>query len=275
MRNNLRVELRGHYEAGFTLIETMVTLAVLVVVLGIVFSYIGRLQRVYKSEETKVDATQETRTVLDSMERELHQAGFPGHNMYGPNVLNLPVLNDMRNAVGLVKISPSDLWFEGDTDNDGRVESIRYTLMDAAGVPVTAASTCPCNLRRSQVLKLDATAPTAQATNYVVALDNVINSGGVGAGGAALALSGSTTFSTGTSVANDVLYAAYKAPAIFTAYDQNGTVVAATDITTNPTGIAIIRTITINLNLLTIFNDAQTKMKPALSMRTTVKLSNY
>ena len=274
MRNHMRVQLRGHLETGFTLIETMVTLGVLVLVLGIVFSYIGRLQRVYKSEETKVDATQETRTVLDSMERELHQAGFPGHNMYGPNVLNLPVVNDVRNAVGIVKISPSDLWFEGDTDNDGRVESIRYTLMDAAGAQVTAASTCPCSLRRSQVLKANA-APTAQATNYVVALDNVINSGGVGAGGAALALAGSTTFSTGTSVANDVLYAAYKTPAIFTAYDQNGTVVAATDITTNPTAIATIRTITISLNLLTIFNDQQTKMKPPVSMRATVKLSNY
>jgi type II secretory pathway pseudopilin PulG len=274
MRNNLRGQLRAADETGFTLIETMVTLGVLVLVLGIVFSYIGRLQRVYKSEETKVDATQETRTVLDSMERELHQAGFPGHNMYGPNVLNLPVVNDVRNAVGIVKISPSDLWFEGDTDNDGRVESIRYTLMDAAGAPVTAASTCPCSLRRSQVLKANV-APTAQATNYVVALDNVINSGGVGAGGAALALSGSTTFSTGTSVANDVLYAAYKTPAIFTAHDQNGTTVAATDIITNPSAIATIRTITISLDLLTIFNDQQTKMKPPVSMRTTVKLSNF
>jgi prepilin-type N-terminal cleavage/methylation domain-containing protein len=274
MRNNLKSQLRGGHETGFTLIETMVTLAVLVTVLGIVFTYIGRLQRVYKTEETKVDATQETRTVLDSMERELHQAGFPGHNMYGPNVLNVPIVNDVRNAVGLVKISPSDLWFEGDTDNDGRVESIRYTLMDAAGAAVTAASTCPCTLRRSQVLKANA-APTAQATNYVVALDNVINSGGVGAGGAALALTGNTTFSTGTSVANDVLYAAYKTPAIFTAYDQNGAVVAATDITTNPSAIATVRTITISLNLLTIFNDAQTKMRPPVGMRTTVKLSNY
>jgi type II secretory pathway pseudopilin PulG len=275
MRANLNSQLRRHAETGFTLIETLVTVGVLVLVLGIVFSYIGRLQRVYKTEETKVDATQEARTVLDSMERELHQAGFPGHNMWGPNVLNLPVINDARNAVGIVKISPSDLWFEGDTDNDGRVESIRYTLMDAAGAPVTAASTCPCALQRSQVLKANNVAPTAQATNYVVALDNVINSGGVGAGGAALALTGNTTFSTGTSVANDVLYAAYKTPAIFTAYDQNGTVVAATDIATNPTAVATIRTITINLNLLTVFNDTQTKMRPAVNMRTTVKLSNY
>ena len=273
MRNNLSAQLRWQRENGFTLIETLVTVGVLVAVLGIVFSYIGRLQRVYKTEETKVDATQEARTVLDSLQRELHQAGFPGHNMYGPNLLNVPVVNDKRNAVGIVKISPSDLWFEGDTDNDGRVESIRYTLMDAAGAAVTAASSCPCNLRRSQVLKADATAPTVQATNYVVALDNVINSGGMVAGG--LPLAGNTVFGTGAPVANDVLYAAYKAPAVFGAFDQNGTVVAATDITANPTAIASIRTITIHLNLLTIFNDTQTKMKPPLSMRTTVKLSNY
>ena len=273
MRNNLSTQLRRQCENGFTLIETLVTVGVLVAVLGIVFSYIGRLQRVYKTEETKVDATQEARTVLDSLQRELHQAGFPGHNMYAPNLLNVPVVNDKRNAVGIVKISPSDLWFEGDTDNDGRVESIRYTLMDAAGNPVTGASSCPCNLRRSQVLKADATAPTAQATNYVVALDNVINSGGVVAGG--LPLAGNTVFGTGAPVANDVLYAAYKSPSVFSALDQNGTVVAATDITANPTAIASIRTITIHLNLLTIFNDTQTKMRPPLSMRTTVKLSNY
>ena len=273
MRNNWRAHLRGHDETGFTLIETMVTLAVLVVVLGVVFSYIGRLQRVYKAEETKVDATQESRTLLDSLQRELHQAGFPGHNMFGPNVLNVPVVNDSRNAVGLVKISPSDLWFEGDTDNDGRVESIRYTLMDAAGNPVTGASSCPCNLRRSQVLKANNVAPTAQATNYVVALDNVINSGGVAAGG--LPLAGSTTFSAGSTVANNVLYAAYKAPQLFTAYDQAGVVVPATDITANPSGVASIRTIAININLLTVFSDTQTKMRPALSISTTVKLNNY
>ena len=274
MRNNLRAQLRGRDQNGFTLIETLVTVGVLVLVLGIVFSYIGRLQRVYKSEETKVDATQESRTLLDSLQRELHQAGFPGRNMYGPNILNVPILNDVRNAVGLVKISPSDLWFEGDIDNDGRVESIRYTLMDAAGAAVTGASTCPCSLRRSQVLKANA-APTAQATNYVVALDNVINSGGVGAGGAALALTGNTIYSGGNTVANDVLYASYKTPAIFTAYDQSGNVVAATDIATNSIAIGTIRTIAININLLTVFNDTQVNMRPALSMSATVKLNNY
>jgi len=42
MRHNLSAQLRRQQETGFTLIETMMTVAVLVVVLGIVFSYIGR-----------------------------------------------------------------------------------------------------------------------------------------------------------------------------------------------------------------------------------------
>jgi len=100
--------------------------------------------------------------------------------------------------------------------------------------------------------------PRRKATTYVVALDNVINSGGVAAGG--LPLTGTTTFGTGAPVANNVLYAAYKAPAVFTAYDQIGNVVAATDITANSTAIATIRTIAIKINLLTSSSDTQTNI---------------
>ena len=269
MRNNLGFRQGRRAETGFTLIEALVTVAVLVVVLGVAFSYAGRLQRVYKAEETKVDATQEARTFFDGIQRELHQAGFPGRKMYGPGVLITPANNDNRNAVGLVKVSSSELLFEADIDNDSRVESVRYTLMDNAGNPVTAASSCPCTLQRSQVLKATGS-PMTQATSYASALDGVINSGGVGAGGGALTISGSSPVGS-----NDTVYAAYKTPQVFTAFDQNGTVVPGTDLNSNPTAIASIRSIAININLLTTFMDTQTKMRPALSMRTTVKLNNF
>jgi type II secretory pathway pseudopilin PulG len=252
-------------EAGFTLIEALVTVAVLVIVLGVAFSYAGRLQRVYKAEETKLDATQEARTFFDGIQRELHQAGYPGRKMYGPGVLITPANNDKRNAVGLVKVSSSELLFEADIDNDSRVESVRYTLMDSAGNPVTAASTCPCTLQRSQVLKANGS-PMAQLTSYASALEGVINSGG----GGALIISGSSPVGS-----NDTVYAAYKTPQVFTAFDQNGVVVPPADFNSNPTAIASIRSIAININLLTTFMDTQTKMRPALSMRTTVKLNNF
>lgn len=269
MRNNPGFQQRRRGETGFTLIETLVAVAVLVVVLGVAFSYAGRLQRVYKAEETKVDATQEARTFFDGIQRELHQAGFPGRKMYGPGVLTTPANNDQRNAVGLVMVSSSELLFESDIDNDSRVESVRYTLMDSAGNPVTAASSCPCTLQRSQVLKAKGS-PMAQLTSYANALDGVINSGGMGAGGGALTISGSSPVGS-----NDIVYAAYKTPQLFTAFDQNGAVVPGTNLNSNPTAIASIRSIAININLLTTFMDTQTKMRPALSMSTTVKLNNF
>src|SRR5437870_257981 len=252
MRKNLGIRRDHHGEAGFTLIEMLVTLAVLVLVLGSVFSYIGRLQKAYKAEETKIDATQEERTFFDSIERELHQAGFPSRNMYAPGVLTSPAANDWRNAVGLVRVSSSDLWFEGDIDNDGNVESVRYTLMDNSGNPATSASSCPCTLQRSQVQKANNTAPMSQATSYAVAVNNVINSGGVGAGGGALPLTGSTGFVGGHTISNDTLYTAYKASPIFNAFDQNGNpVTLPVDLNSNPTGVARIRAIAVTVNLLT------------------------
>ena len=59
-------------QRGFTLIEMMITVAVLTIVLGTVVTYISRLQRVYKTQETNVDSTDEGRMFLDNIERELH-----------------------------------------------------------------------------------------------------------------------------------------------------------------------------------------------------------
>src|SRR5438034_3232907 len=105
MRKNPRQSWTGDRQRGFTMIEMLVTMTVLVAILGIVFSYIGRLQKTYKAEETKVDATQEARTFFDSLQRELHSAGFPNHNMYGTGILNATAANDSKNAVGLVSVT--------------------------------------------------------------------------------------------------------------------------------------------------------------------------
>src|SRR5207244_11465517 len=48
--------------------------------------------------------------------------GYPGDNLFNPNALAVPAVNDARVAVGLVRVSPSELWFEGDIDNDGVVD---------------------------------------------------------------------------------------------------------------------------------------------------------
>ena len=263
-------------QAGFTLIEMLAVSAVLVLLMGVVFTYVAKLQRTYKTEETKVDTTEEARTYLDGLTRELHQAGYPSKNMFAPGVLASPSNNDSRVAAGLVKVSASEIWFEGDIDNDGVVESVRYTLVDNAGNAITTASVCPCSLKRSQVTKANNTAPTAQGSNYTSELDRVINSAGLGAGGGSLTITGNTVALNGSSISLDTLYTAYKGVQLFTAYDSSGNVVTLpVDLTSNATAVASIKSVAINVNLLTEIADMQNNVQPALSMRETVRITTY
>lgn len=259
---------------GFSLLELMVVVAVLTTVLGVVFSAVARLQKTYRTEESKVDATQMARTFLDTMASELRQAGFPSRRLYAPGVLGTPALNDYRCAAGLVRISPSELWFEADLEGDGQVESMRYTLTDNNGAAVTSASTCPCTLWRSQVVKVTGS-PSSQAVNYNASVERVINSAGVGAGGAALGITGSARFGAGT-VAYDQLFAAYKTAPLFAAFDQSGTALTLPlDLSTNPEMLAKVRAVSVTFNLLASSPDLQTGLTPAISMSSTARVNNF
>ncbi len=253
-------------QRGFSLLEMLVVVAILMLVMGVIFQQVGQVQKRYRTEEAKLDLTQESREFLDQIVRDVHQAGFPSRKMYqsSPAILMDPWQQDARVAVGLVKFSYSDLWFEADVDGDGQVESVRYTLDSGA------SAHCPCTLKRSQVKKVNATDPMAQITSYSTALDGVVNSGG------AYSLTGNTTFAGGTTTSNDTLYGGLKGAYVFVAYDANGTLVSPTDINTDPAKLATIRTILVNLNVLVKASaaDLQTQMRPALSLSASAKISN-
>lgn len=269
-----RVPQRCANAGGFSLLELLVVVGVLTAVLGVVFSAVNRLQKTYRTEESKVDSTQMARTFLDLMAGELRQAGFPGRRLYAPGVLSSTPLNDYRCAAGLVRVSASELWLETDIEGDGQVESVHYALTDSSGAAVTSSSTCPCTLSRSQVVKVTGS-PVTQAANYNSSVERIINSAGVGASGAALVVTGSARFGAST-VANDQLYAAYKTAPLFAAFDQSGTPLALPlDISTNPDSLARVRAVTVTFNLLASTPDLQTGLTPVLSMSATAKLNNY
>jgi hypothetical protein len=106
-------------------------------------------------------------------------------------------------------------------------------------------------------------------------MDFVLNSGNVAGPGAALDLAGSLSMS-GSTVAYNTYYAAYKTPPVFQAFDSAGNNVALPiDVTTNPNGIANIRSLAITLNLLTEFTDPQTGIRPTITTTTTVQVRSY
>ena len=249
-------------QEGFSLLELMIVAAILMIVLGAVFTSIDGVTQRSQSEQVKVDLTQEAREFVDEFERDIHQSGYPNCRMHATAAVaalsTCPVVNYNSGAVatGLVSVSNTQIIFEGDVDGDGIVDSVRYRVVDQNG-NYPPATTCPCTIQRSQVQKVDLVPPLAQATFFSQELQNVVNSGTVAGAaaytaGSGLAISGNTGWGT----SNTSYYAAlttFKDFPVFTAYDQNGNVVALPlDITTvaGQTTLPTIRSIRLTINLL-------------------------
>ena len=258
-------------QRGFSLIELIVAMGILTIVLGVVFNEIDKVQKRYRTEEAKLDIFQEARNFMDRFIRDLHSAGYPGVRMYQTGVITLvPPEFDNRVATGLVSVTATDLIFEADVDGDGQVDSVRYTLLPNGGQ-------CPCVLRRSQVVKLNATSPMAQPTSYFSMVDNVVNSAGSGGGGpnGSLIIAGNSPIGGGATVSNQTLYRDYAGSQIFQAFDRNGNPVALpVNFAGNPIALRSIRTVRVTLNVLATVPDPQTLQRPAVSLAASARLQN-
>src|SRR5262249_50563480 len=106
--------------SGFSLIETMIVLVVLLAITASIFQMINTSTQRSSTEQTKLDMFQEAREFMDQMSRDLRQAGYPSPRNLDPSVLTQsPTQTDKDAAAGLVKVDTGDLWFEGDVDGTG------------------------------------------------------------------------------------------------------------------------------------------------------------
>ena len=263
---------------GFSLIELLVVAAVLLVVLGGVVSYITIALQRSKTEQTKVDLTQEGRSFVDEFERDVHQAGYPNCRMFNTGSNCSAHFNDHTMAVGLVSVSNTQIVFEGDVDGDGNVDSVWYRLVDSAGnFPPTG--TCPCTIQRGQIAKVDG-APLSQIPLFSQELQEVVNSGVPAAGavyGGGLPIAGNVLFGGGTSY--------YAVPTTFTdfpvfsAYDQSGNVISLPRVITtvadqpvlscNSATAPCIKSVRLTINLLgngASGYDPKTGIRPVVSL---------
>lgn len=259
---------------GFSLLEMMVVIAILTLVMGVVFTQINLVQKRYRTEEMKLDLTQESREFMDQIVRDMHSIGYPTSKMFSTAVLGSPVNNDSKVAVGLVKVAYDELWFEGDVDGDGNVDVIDYKLQADSGT-----GNCPCRVSRSQVSKVNGTAPISQTISYNMELTDVINSGGAGgnsSGSAKYTVTGSSSVVGGTTQTNDSMFSNYKTANLFTYYDADGNAVQPGDISnaSGATNLAKIKVIRINLNVLARQGDLQTGVRPVMSYSAAVRLPN-
>lgn len=251
----------------------LIVVAVLSLVLGAIFNTVLDGMKKYRLQENRVNTTQQSREFLDQIVRDLHSAGYPSLHMFDPSSTigsGSTAQASFHVAVGLVAVSATDIWFEGDIDDSGQVQSIRYTLQaDSNG-------DCPCTMKRGTVLKADGVAPSSQSVVYNTELQNVINSTG---GASPYTIAGTTIFS-GTGVSNDTLYASYKTVPVFSYYDANGNAVTVpndlqgSNLATGISAAANVRIVSVALNLLSANDDLQTKLRSGVSMRAMVKINN-
>jgi prepilin-type N-terminal cleavage/methylation domain-containing protein len=228
---------------GYSIIELLISMAILVVLTGAIFAQIDHMQKKSASEAMKLDIGQEAREFVDQTVRDLHMAGYPNVTMYAP-----PVSDVTKVAAGLVSVSPTSILMEGDVNNDGNVYSVNiYYVPSDVNDP-----NCPC-VRRSAVIKVATDSLSQPTASSYTEAQNVVPPG------------------TGPGQSGEDL---------FSFYDQNGNPVTAVgtgaDISTASGQAAIdsISTVKINLTILSNLRDPATGGLMGTSMSGTAKVGH-
>ncbi len=156
---------RGMAQRGFSLLELVVSVAILTTVIGVVTSGIVDIEKKSASDVNKVGVAQESRQFMDQILRDLRQTGFPSIVMFDPTTLTSSTNCTLDNnvACGLISFSSSAIQFEGDIDGSGVSEVYIQIVVPAGG-------SCPCVVQRGTVLKSVGGTPA-----YYTELDNVMS----------------------------------------------------------------------------------------------------
>lgn len=159
-------------QRGFSLIELMIVMLILTIIMGAIFQQLDMVQRRYRSEQNKLDLFQNSREFVDQFARDVHQAGFPNTRLFALNAFGgMTKQNSKFNASGIIYIDRTKIRFEGDVNGDGEVDSMAYYL--ETDTSLAGNSRCPC-LKRSQVVKLDNTAPLDNVITPQTQVENVV-----------------------------------------------------------------------------------------------------
>ncbi|MBI4463574.1 MAG: type II secretion system protein [Acidobacteria bacterium] len=177
---------------GFSLLELLVAMAILLIITGAVFQLLSQSQQRYVSSATVEEATALLRDTQDQMIREIRLAGYPPAHSYPcpppPGAVSPPwpaagacmtYLNSGYVAGGILVANPYSIQFEADTDGDNRAEVFDYDLQVPGGATGACAALTPNaslttpTLMRSVVVKnADGTVPAADFQPF---LENVRN----------------------------------------------------------------------------------------------------
>lgn len=274
-------------ENGFSAIEMLITVGLLMAVLGVVVKGMTEMQRRNFSETTKMDSVQDARDFTDQMVRDIHMVGYPPPgattvgqpnpitNPAGPyctdsvanGAVNVAVRMNPKVACGIVAFSPTNVVYEGDLDGSGSVSVVFLNLVPGAG------NNCPCTLQRGVVPKAIWAANPANypvpGLQYFTTVNGVLNSGN-GAGGSIFPLV----------MGGPGNYISYKNADVFDAYDALANpinpVVCSLGTPGNPgtsPDCSQIRSLQITINVAPAYADPTTKQFPVYAITSKARIN--
>jgi prepilin-type N-terminal cleavage/methylation domain-containing protein len=236
---------------GFSLLEMMISLAILTVVIGIAVEGLTEMQRRSFAERSKTDTVQESRDFVDQMVRDIHDVGYPpGRVMSG----NPACAGNASVACGLISFSSTQVIYEGDLDGSGTVYRVWLQLK------TPASGKCPCTLQRGVLTKAAVILNPAATPIYFTEVDNVLNSGD-GLGG--------NLYGVGLSGPGD--YSSYTNADVFDAYDMNGGPISGCP-GGNP--CSSVRSLQISANVASSYPDPKTNMFAVYSITSKARVNN-
>jgi prepilin-type N-terminal cleavage/methylation domain-containing protein len=159
-------------QSGYSLLEMMVVVLILSIITAGIFLQLDMAQQRAFSEQVKLDNFQEARDFSDQFFRDVNQIGYPNSRLLDTTsvswspALTVPLINDNRIAIGLVRIDANEIRFEGDMNGDGVVQSVVYMI--------NGSGTCSLCLQRSQTDKISANPLSGQSQSWGTEVNDVI-----------------------------------------------------------------------------------------------------
>jgi prepilin-type N-terminal cleavage/methylation domain-containing protein len=137
--------------AGFSMLELLVSVAIITLIMGAVFQFMAQVQKRYQGNQTITESNQSARAALEVMTQEIGQAGYnsnPNPNTSQPaeNTYQLPYVNGILYDSSLSQSNDHTLDFYGDINNDGNQDYVSYSLYAPPGAPSVTINGVPYTL---------------------------------------------------------------------------------------------------------------------------------
>jgi len=251
-----RSEKMRNAQAGFSLLELVISVLVLVIVMGAIFRQVNNIQKTTTTESAKLDLTDQNRQFVDQFSRDVHMSGYPAPKIYS----NYQGLTDTGAASGLVFASTTDLIFEGDVYGNGTIFRVEYKYFpNDPNDP-----NCPC-IRRSVTPKSTADPLTGYPNPvYYTEVQNVIDPIGMS----------EPLFTYFQASGGEVLVDSNACSAPAPLGPPPAPAVGCADIKNNTPLIQQIDAIKVNLNTRSKQNDLQTQKQQVYSLSAIAELEN-